>query len=61
MSRADTGERTLAGLRTIGPMVSELTTLTDVDTIDDVLTVASELGPGSQFLQAAEAGRATSW
>ena len=61
MSRADTGARTLAGLRTIGPSVSELVTLTDVDTIDDVSTVASELGPDSQFLRAAVAGRTTSW
>jgi glycosyltransferase A (GT-A) superfamily protein (DUF2064 family) len=61
MSRADTGARTLAGLQTIGPSVSELVTLTDVDTVDDVFTVASELGRDSQFLRAAEAGRTTSW
>ena len=61
MSRADTGERTLAGLQTIAPTVSELVALTDVDTIDDVATVASVLGPESQFLRAAAAGRATSW
>lgn len=61
MSRPDTGTRTLAGLQTISPMVSELATLTDVDTIEDVVTVASELGPGSHFRRAAEAGRATSW
>jgi hypothetical protein len=41
--------------------VSELVTLTDVDTVDDVFTVASELGRDSQFLRAAEAGRTTSW
>jgi glycosyltransferase A (GT-A) superfamily protein (DUF2064 family) len=61
MSRADTGARTLAGLRTIGPRVSELVTLTDVDTIDDVATVASELRPDSHFLRAAQARRTTSW
>lgn len=61
MSRPDTGTRTLAGLRTIGPMVVGLATLTDVDTIDDVFTVASELGPDSQFLRASEAVRATNW
>jgi glycosyltransferase A (GT-A) superfamily protein (DUF2064 family) len=61
MSRADTGARTLAGLRTIGPRVSELVTLTDVDTIDDVATVASELRPDSHFLRTAQARRTTSW
>ena len=61
MSRADTGSCTLAGLQTIGLTVSELVTLTDVDTIDDVAIVASELGPDSQFLLAATAGRPTSW
>jgi glycosyltransferase A (GT-A) superfamily protein (DUF2064 family) len=61
MSRADTGAHTLAGLHKICPIVSELVTLCDVDTIDDVFVVASELGRDSQFLRAAEAGRATSW
>jgi len=61
MSRADTGSCTLAGLKTIGLTVSELVTLTDVDTIDDVASVASELGPDSQFLLAVESGRTTSW
>jgi len=61
MSRTDTGSDTLAGLQTIGLTVSELVTLTDVDTMDDVANVASELGPGSHFLLAAESVRTTSW
>ena len=61
MSRADTGALTLEGLQAITSTVSELVTLTDVDTIDDVSTVASELGADSQFLRAVVTGRTTSW
>jgi glycosyltransferase A (GT-A) superfamily protein (DUF2064 family) len=61
MSQDDTGSQTLDGLRRVCRSVTELATLTDVDTIDDVWSVASGLDPDSRFRQAAEAARATNW
>ena len=54
MSRSDTGARTLDALRNSGCRVSELMTLTDVDTSDDVWRVAETLAVDSHFRCAAE-------
>lgn len=51
MSRADTAERTVAAL---GGEVAFLRTLTDIDTWEDVLTVAAEL-PDSHLSDAVQA------
>ncbi|OZM73482.1 glycosyltransferase [Amycolatopsis antarctica] len=48
MSRADTGERTLAALRAAGLRTATGHTLSDVDTIADALAVAKSL-PHSRF------------
>ncbi|MBW0119399.1 TIGR04282 family arsenosugar biosynthesis glycosyltransferase [Pseudonocardia abyssalis] len=50
-SRDDTGARTLAALRAAGLQVHLLPELSDVDTIDDALTVAA-LAPGTRFATA---------
>ncbi|MGI8798322.1 MAG: TIGR04282 family arsenosugar biosynthesis glycosyltransferase [Pseudonocardia sp.] len=58
MSRADTGERTIAALRNAGLRVVLLPELTDVDTASDIVTVAEALAatvPGSRFAAAARA------
>lgn len=51
MSRADTGERTLAALRALGARVELLDPLGDVDTPADAAAVAA-LVPGSRFAAA---------
>lgn len=53
-SRADTGARTLAALRTVGARVGVLEPLADVDTPDDARAVAA-LVPGSRFAAAVAA------
>lgn len=50
-SRDDTGARTLAALRAGGLRVALLPELSDVDTVDDALTVAA-LAPGTRFAAA---------
>jgi hypothetical protein len=54
MSRADTGERTLAALRAAGARVAMLPTVRDVDTWTDARAVAA-LAPDSAFGAAVEA------
>ena len=54
MSRADTGELTLAALERRGVAVAALAELTDVDVADDVWTVADGLGDRSHFRQTAD-------
>ena len=54
MSRADTGERTLAALRAAGAQVAVLPTVRDVDTWADARAVAA-LTPDSAFGAAVEA------
>lgn len=51
MSRADTGERTLAALRAVGLRVCLLTELSDVDTMTDAMRVAAA-APGGRFAAA---------
>ncbi|MCF7547990.1 DUF2064 domain-containing protein [Pseudonocardia sp. WMMC193] len=53
MSRADTGENTLAALRAAGLRVALLPELTDVDTAEDALAVAATV-PGSRFAAAVD-------
>ena len=53
-SRADTGERTVAALRTAGLRVGLLPELSDVDTIADALAV-SAAAPGTRFAAAVAA------
>jgi uncharacterized protein len=50
MSRSDTGARTLSALQGIGLRVSLLPLLSDVDTVDDAVTVATQV-PNSRFAQ----------
>ena len=54
MSRADTGERTVAALEVRGLSVVALSELTDVDIADDVWYVADGLGDRSRFRRAAD-------
>ncbi|MBP2472776.1 glycosyltransferase A (GT-A) superfamily protein (DUF2064 family) [Crossiella equi] len=54
MSREDTGERTLAALRSAGLTVALLPVLSDVDTMADAVAVARDL-PGSAFARAVAA------
>ncbi len=49
MSRSDTGTLTRAALAERGASVAELPELRDVDTAEDVWTVADEVGEGSHF------------
>jgi rSAM/selenodomain-associated transferase 1 len=51
MSRSDTGARQHARLRELGLSVAEVAELTDVDTADDLLSVA-DAAPGSHFAAA---------
>jgi uncharacterized protein len=52
MSRSDTGALTLAALENTGATVSLVSTLADVDTIDDVDEVRRACAPGSRFARA---------
>ncbi|MDH6244102.1 DUF2064 domain-containing protein [Mycobacterium sp. OTB74] len=52
MSQPDTGERSLHALRAAGLQVQLLTTLADVDTIDDIETVRRQCLPNSNFHRA---------
>ncbi|HYQ70206.1 TIGR04282 family arsenosugar biosynthesis glycosyltransferase [Actinophytocola sp.] len=50
MSRPDTGARTLGALHDLGLQVELLPVMSDVDTMDDAVTVAAQ-APGSRFAQ----------
>ena len=54
MSRPDTGSRTLAALADRGVVAVQLSELADVDTAEDVWSVADQLGERSHFRIAAD-------
>ncbi len=54
MSRADTGVRTLAALADRGVVALHLPELADIDSPEDVWSVADQLGEDSRFRMAAE-------
>lgn len=54
-SRSDTGAATLEALRNKGLSVTTVRELSDVDTVDDVLSVRAACAPDSRFVRATKA------